>query len=59
MSETRHLLIAYLAMLAFDLVVMGGTAYLVAEYEWSAWWFLFALLVCCGSNPNFLKREPK
>jgi hypothetical protein len=56
MTRTITLLIAYIAMLAFDLAVMAGTAYLVANRDWSVWWFLFALLVCAGSNPKFLTR---
>ena len=59
MTPTTTMLIAYIAMLAFDLAVMAGTAYLVAERDWSAWWFLFAMFVCCGASPNLLKGKAK
>ena len=33
------------AMLLYNLCIMGGTAYLVADYDWSPAWFLLALLL--------------
>lgn len=31
--------------LAYNLAIVGGTAYLVAVYDWSPWWFLAALVI--------------
>lgn len=46
------LIIIYACMLAFDLSVLAGTVYLIADRGWSAWWMLFAVFVCAGSNPR-------
>jgi hypothetical protein len=29
----------------YNLSIIGGTAYLVAERGWSGWWFLFAIIL--------------
>ena len=46
----------YFGMLLFDLAVLAGTAFLIADRGWSAWWMLFAFLMCAGSNPRYLIR---
>lgn len=46
------ILAVYVAMLAFDLAIFAGTAYLVLERGWSAWWFAFAVIVAGGSYPK-------
>jgi len=48
------IIILYALMLAFDLSVLAGAAYLVAREGWSAWWFLPAVIICTGSNPRRL-----
>ena len=45
-------IIIYACMLVFDLSVLAGTVYLIADRGWSAWWMLFAVFVCEGSNPR-------
>lgn len=45
-------LTAYIAMLAFDLAVLGGTAYLVDQREWSAWWFVLSIAVLMSTTPT-------
>ena len=52
--STAALIVAYGLMLAFDLSVLAGTAYLIAERNWSAWWMVLAILLCAGSNPRTL-----
>ncbi|MFZ3286623.1 MAG: hypothetical protein WA191_07205 [Telluria sp.] len=56
-----QLVLIYLGMLTFDSIVLGGTAYLIAERGWSAWWILLAVLMAAGSNPrpliNAIKPE--
>ena len=32
-----------IAVLIYNLCLMAGTAWLVAVYDWSAWWFLLTL----------------
>ena len=49
----------YACMLAFDLGVLAGTAYLISERGWSGWWMLFAILVCAGSNPRPMINDMK
>ena len=44
--------IMYFGMLLFDLAVLAGTAWLVAQRGWSPWWFAFAFVVCVGSSPG-------
>mgnify|MGYP001408551679 CR=1 FL=1 len=29
----------------YNLMILAGTAYLVQVYEWSAWWFMLAVLL--------------
>ena len=53
MSTSAFILI-YGMMLAFDLVVLAGTAFLISERGWSAWWMAFAFLMCIGSYPGKL-----
>lgn len=55
MSTTAFILI-YGLMLAFDLAVLAGTAFLIAERGWSAWWMALAVLMCFGSNPGKLMQ---
>lgn len=50
------LILIYVAMLVFDAFIVAGTAFLVAEYDWSSWWFLIALFLCAGSNPKNMIR---
>lgn len=38
-----------LAMI-YNLVLLGGTAYLVTTQNWSAWWFLLTVLLLAGRN---------
>ncbi len=42
----------YIGMLVFDAAVLAGTAYLIADRGWSAWWMLVAVCICTGSNPR-------
>jgi hypothetical protein len=44
--------IMYIFMLAFDLAVLSGTAWLIVEHQWSKWWLAFSLLLCIGVSPS-------
>ena len=37
--------ITVLIIALYNLALFAGTAYLIIEYDWSAWWFLFTVLV--------------
>jgi hypothetical protein len=37
--------ITVLIIAVYNLSLFAGTAYLIIEYDWSAWWFLFTILV--------------
>jgi hypothetical protein len=37
--------ITVLIIALYNLSLFAGTAYLVIEYDWSAWWFLLTVLV--------------
>jgi hypothetical protein len=37
--------VALLILALYNLCLFAGTAYLIIEYDWSAWWFLLAVLV--------------
>jgi hypothetical protein len=39
-----------IVMVLYNLTVLAGTSYLVINYDWSAWWFLFALCVLMGNT---------
>lgn len=43
----------YLGMVAFDLAVLAGSAWLIGWHGWSAWWMLLSVLLCAGSNPKY------
>jgi hypothetical protein len=34
-----------IAVLIYNLIIVGGTAYLVALHDWSGWWFLLTLML--------------
>ena len=40
--------IVVLMVLVYNLVIVGGTAFLVAFHDWSAWWFVLAVLLTLG-----------
>lgn len=44
-------LLAYVAMLAFDFAIIAGTAYVVFWLGFSGWWFLLAALFVNYSAP--------
>ena len=50
------LIAIYAVMALFDISVLAGAAWLIAERNWSAWWMLFAAFMCAGSNPKNLIR---
>jgi hypothetical protein len=52
--STSAFILVYGLMLAFDLAVLAGTAFLIAERGWSAWWMALAVLMCAGSTPKYL-----
>jgi TctA family transporter len=37
--------ITVLIIALYNLSLFAGTAYLVIEYDWSAWWFLLTILI--------------
>ena len=41
-----------LFLMLYNLAILAGTVYLIVEYDWSAWWMLFAvcLLGVSGSK---------
>jgi hypothetical protein len=52
--STGAFILVYGLMLAFDLAVLAGAAFLIAERGWSGWWMALAVLMCLGSNPKYL-----
>lgn len=34
----------------YNLTILAGTAYLVQVYDWSAWWFLLAVMLLGNSK---------
>jgi hypothetical protein len=37
-----------IAVLIYNLIIVSGTAYLVAIHGWSAWWFVLTILLLMG-----------
>jgi len=37
--------ITVLIIALYNLCLFAGTAYLVIEYDWSAWWFLLTVVI--------------
>lgn len=46
----------YIGMIAFDVFVIGGAAWLIIFKDGSAWWAFFALLLASSSSPKGLIR---
>lgn len=42
----------YSLMAIFDCAVLAGTVWLICERDWSAWWFLLAIMLMSGSSPR-------
>lgn len=38
-------LFAIFLILVYNITILGGTVYLVAERDWSPWWFLLSVLL--------------
>jgi hypothetical protein len=56
--KDSYRMLMYFGMLVFDLSLLAGTAWLVAERDWSAWWFALTFFICCGSSPrNFFSTQ--
>jgi hypothetical protein len=36
----------------YNLFLVGGTAYLVALYDWSPWWFILTFLLLANTRSN-------
>jgi hypothetical protein len=53
MSETT-IVILYATMMAFDLSVLAGTAYLIAAHDWSVLTLFVAFFICGGSSPRWI-----
>jgi len=34
-----------LLVIVYNITILGGTVHLVAEREWSPWWFLLAVML--------------
>jgi hypothetical protein len=34
-----------LLLLIYNLAILSGTVFLIVEYDWSAWWMLFAVIL--------------
>jgi hypothetical protein len=41
-------LVAIFLVLLYNLIILGGTVYLVGEKDWSPWWFLLSVLLMTG-----------
>jgi len=56
--KDSYRMLMYFGMLVFDLSILAGTAWLVAERGWSGWWFALTFFICCGSSPkNFFSTQ--
>ena len=58
MSASAFILV-YGLMLAFDLAILAGTAFLITERDWSSWWMALAYVMCVGSYPGKLIKINK
>lgn len=54
--NTGAFILIYGMRLSFDLAVLAGTAFLIADRGWSAWWMVFAFVMCLGSYPGRLMQ---
>jgi hypothetical protein len=45
-------LLAIFLILAYNLTILVGTTYLVAERDWSPWWFLFSVLLLVNKTKD-------
>ena len=40
-----------LFLVIYNLAILSGTVFLIVEYDWSAWWMLFAVILL-GTSKN-------
>jgi hypothetical protein len=56
--KDSYRMLMYFGMLVFDLSLLAGTAWLVAERDWSGWWFALTFFICCNPSPkNFFSTQ--
>jgi len=41
-----------LIVLIYNLILLSGTAYLVAAHDWSGWWFVLTILCLFAKDKN-------
>jgi hypothetical protein len=41
---------------AYNIIILGGTAYLVGWQDWNPWWFAFTLLVGASLTEKECKK---
>lgn len=44
-----------IAVMIYNLILVAGTAYLVALYDWSPWWFVLTIALMA----NYYRKEDK
>ena len=47
--------IIFIFAVLYNLTILGGTAYLVGEHNWSPWWFLMTVMLLASSSSE--KKE--
>jgi uncharacterized membrane protein len=50
--KDSYRMLMYFGMLVFDITVLAGTTWLVAERGWSGWWFALTVFICSCSSPR-------
>jgi hypothetical protein len=45
-------LLAILLMMLYNLTILGGTVYLVAERDWSPWWFVLSAMLMLSKTKD-------
>jgi hypothetical protein len=41
-----------LLVIVYNLTILGGTVYLVAEKDWSPWWFVLSVLLMLSKTKD-------
>ena len=50
-------IITFIIAALYNLTLLGGTAYLVVNYQWSPWWFLLTAFLLANASSKSDKEE--
>lgn len=50
--------VVFLGVILYNLAIIAGAVYLIAERDWSAWWMLAAVFLLAGGSKANSRGRP-